>query len=142
MKNLWILLLLCAVAAAAFFLGQRTGTAPATPLPPAAVTAPAQADAGSNKNSHGEELSSAPPRTFRGPNGLPMMIAYDVGEVPDNNNREKVKAAMLADMKNHPRNIEQSYGLSLGEIKDIAEGRKPFPEILLPKPPATVPANQ
>ena len=142
MKNIWILLLVCAVAAAAFFLGKQTRTAPAVPASAAATTAPGEADAGSNRNSFGEELSSAPPRTFRGPNGLPMMIAYEVGEVPDNSNRERVKAAMLADMKNHPRNIEQSYGLSLEQIREIVDGRKPFPETLLPRPPATAPAVQ
>ena len=137
MKNLWIVLLVCAVAAAAFFVGQQSHNAPAGPVP--AVPAPA---AGSNSNVYGEELSSAPVRTFRGPKGLPMMIAYAVGEEPDNNNRELVKAAVLADMKNHPRNIEQSYGLSLEEIKDIVEGRKPFPDILLPKPRASAPAGK
>ena len=142
MKNLWLLLLLCAVAAAAFFLGQQTRTAPApaTPVPAAVAPGTAEANAEGNRNSYHEELSTAPPRTFRGPEGLPMMIAYEVGEVPDNNNRELVKAAMLADMKNHPRNIERSYGLSLEDIKDIVAGRKPFPEILLPKPPAAAPA--
>ena len=64
------------------------------------------------------------------------MIAYEVGVVPDNSDRKAVKAAMLADMKNHPRNIERSYGLSSEEIAAIVAGTKPFPEILLPKPGA------
>ena len=136
MKNLLIVLLVLAVAAVAFFLGQRTAPAqsPAAPVP-AAVSASGP-DNPDNKNSKGETLSSEPPRTFRGPGGLPMLIAYEVGVTPDNTDRKLVKAAVLADMKNHPRNIERSYGLGLDEIKDIAEGRKPFPEVMLPKPAA------
>lgn len=139
MKNFLIVLLVLAVAAMAFFVGQQTRPAP-SPVAPAAVEASAARPAASAAtNLHGEALSSEPPRTFRGPLGLPMLISYEVGATPDNNDRELVKAAVLADMKNHPRNIERSYGLGMDEIKDIVEGRKPFPDLLLPKPPAEPP---
>ncbi|OGT57129.1 MAG: hypothetical protein A3E01_13720 [Gammaproteobacteria bacterium RIFCSPHIGHO2_12_FULL_63_22] len=140
MKNLWILLLVCAVAAAAFFLGQRTR--PASPdVRPAPVAGPATPDKPTaSVNAFGETLSPQPTRTFRGPDGLPMLISYEVDVVADSKDRELVKAAVLEDMKNHPRNIKRSYGLEMDEIKDIVEGRKPFPEQLLPKPPAEPPA--
>ena len=139
MKNLWILLLVCAVAAAAFFLGQRSRTVPAETSPAPDATA-AQQETTPSTNAFGETLSPEPPRTFRGPDGLPVLIAYEVGVTPDSNDRELVKAAVLEDMKNHPRNIEKAYGLSMDEIKAIVEGRKPFPELLLPKPPGDPPA--
>jgi hypothetical protein len=138
MKNLWILLLVCAVAAAAFFVGQRTRPVPSEPSP-APATSAAQQEATPSTNAFGETLSPEPPRTFRGPDGLPVLIAYEVGVTPDSNDRELVKAAVLEDMKNHPRNIEKAYGLTMEEIKDVVEGRKPFPELLLPKPPAEPP---
>ena len=136
MKNLLIVLLVVAVAAVAFFLGQRTAPTPSPAAPVPAIASASGPDSPDNTNSHGEALSAEPPRTFRGPGGMPMLIAYEVGATPDNTDRDVVKAAVLADMKNHPRNIERSYGLKLDEIKDIAEGRKPFPEALLPKPAA------
>ncbi|MDZ4328226.1 MAG: hypothetical protein U1A73_24885 [Pseudomonas sp.] len=138
MKNLWILLLVCAVAAAAFFLGQRTRPVPAETLP-APATSAAELETTPSTNAFGETLSPEPPRTFRGPDGLPVLIAYDVGVTPDSSDRELVKAAVLEDMKNHPRNIEKAYGLGMDEIREIVEGRKPFPEPLLPKPPAEPP---
>ena len=141
MKNLWILLLVCAVAAAAFFLGQRTRPV-ATETLPAPATSAAQQEPRSSTNAFGETLSPEPPRTFRGPDGLPMLIAYDVGVTPDSKDRELVKAAVLEDMKNHPRNIEKAYGLGMDEIKAVVEGRKPFPELLLPKPPAEPPTTR
>jgi hypothetical protein len=139
MKNLWILLLVCAVAAAAFFLGQRTRPVPAETMPAPAATSAAPEEPTPSTNAFGESLSPEPPRTFRGPDGLPKLIAYDVGVTPDSNDRELVKSAVLEDMKNHPRNIEKAYGLTMDEIKAVVEGRKPFPDLLLPKPPAELP---
>ncbi len=140
MKNLWILLLVAAVAGAAFFLGQRTRPVPTDTVPAPAANPTAQGQTTPSTNAFGEPVSPEPPRTFRGQGGLPMLIAYEVDVTPDSNNRELVKAAVLEDMKNHPRNIERAYGLGMDEIKEIVEGRKPFPQQLLPKPPAEVPA--
>ncbi len=142
MKNLWILLLVCAVAAAAFFLGQRTRSVPTEAMPAPAASSAASEETTPSTNAFGETLSPEPPRTFRGPDGLPMLIAYDVGVTPDSKDRELVQAAVLEDMKNHPRNIEKAYGLGMDEIKAVVEGRKPFPELLLPKPPAEPPATR
>ena len=140
MKNLWLVLLVCVAVAAAFFLGRQTrGDSPA-PQPAPAVAAPGQPDADATRNALGETLSPEPVRTYRGPEGLPMLIAYGVDEVPDNGNANAVKAGVLSDMKHHPHNIETSYGLSRQDITDIVEGRKPFPALLLPKPAATAPA--
>ena len=155
MNKLWTLLLVLAVAAAAFLLGRQSQPAPAAPAAaPAVVSAaapvaasaavtdadkaaePATAADGRHENDSSRALSAQPPQTFRGPDGFPRIIAYEVGVVPDNSNREAVKAGVLADMKNHPRNIERSYDLSTEEIAAIVAGTKPFPEILLPKPGA------
>lgn len=133
MKNILIVVLVLAVAAAAFFLGQRTRTAPPDVTPAPVASAAAGDQATPSVNAFGETVSPEPTRTFRGPDGLPMLISYEVGVVADSTDRELVKAAVLEDMKNHPRNINKSYGLEMDEIKDIVEGRKPFPEQLLPK---------
>lgn len=140
MNKLWTIVLVLAVAAAAFLLGRQSQPVPAAAEVAAPVAAPAPAavaaaDAAAEKT-NSQSLSAQPPQTFRGPDGLPRLIAYEVGVVPDSGNRELVKAAMLADMKNHPRNIERSYDLSADEIAAIVAGDKPFPEILLPKPGA------
>jgi hypothetical protein len=145
MNKLWTVALVLAVAAAAFLLGRQTQTVPAagsapTAAPASVAAAPAAAEIaaadGNPGNTSSKSLSAQPPQTFRGPDGLPRLIAYEVGVVPDSSNPELVKAAMLADMKNHPRNIERSYDLSAEEIAAIVAGTKPFPEILLPKPGA------
>ena len=155
MNKFWTLLLVLAVAAAAFLLGRQFQPAPAAPeVAPAVVpatTAPAAAPASVSQpvtpatpepvadgspDAASKNPSAQPPQTFRGPDGLPRIIAYEVGIQPDNSDRNAVKAAMLADMKNHPRNIERAYDLSADEIAAILAGTKPFPEILLPKPAA------
>ena len=133
MKTLWIVLLVCVVAVAAFMLGQRAkpeaSPAAAVPAPAAASTAAPADDA---------EVSalpaSQPVRTFRGPDGLPHIIVYDPAKTPDNNDPEQVRAALLEDMKNHPTNIERSYDLTAAQIADIVAGKAPVPESMLPKP--------
>ena len=139
MKNLWIVLLVCVVAVAAFVIGQRS-SAPAAP----ASTAAAPMDEGAAKareDATSAKPSSQPVRTFRGPNGLPHIIVYDPAKLPDNTDPAQVRAAVLEDMKNHPGNIERSYDRSKAQIQDIVAGKQPLPEWMLPKPAQAQPAR-
>ena len=139
MKTFWIVLLVCVVGAAAFVLGQRTR--PVAEAPAVATPAPAPAAAAGPGDDEVSKLpSSQPVRTFRGPDGLPHMIVYDPANPPDNTDPAQVRAAVLEDMKNHPRNIERAYDLTEAQIAEIVEGKRAFPEAMLPKP-ATTPAR-
>lgn len=138
MNKLWTVVLVLVVAAAAFFLGRQYQAAPAVPATPAAtVDAASGQDATATADPSAKPLSAEPPRTFRGPDGLPRLIAYEAGVVPDNSDRDAIRKALLADMTNHPRNIERSYDLTQEQIEAIVAGKEPFPEILLPKPGAS-----
>ena len=135
MKKFPLVLLFCAIAVAAFLLGQRSrepAPAPvASPATPAATAAAAASDADRSKLP-----SSQPVRTFRGPDGLPHIIVYDPAKLPDNNDVEQVRAAVLEDMRNHPTNIVRSYDLTEAQIAEIVAGKRPVPETMLPKPAA------
>jgi hypothetical protein len=135
MKTLWIVLLVCVVAVGAFFLGQRNA-APAAGPATAAVTPPeAASDAGDSAEGSRDTLPSAQPvRTFRGPDGKPNLITYDPANPPDNQDPVQVKAALLEDMKNHPRNIVRAYDLTEEQVAEIVAGTRPFPESMLPAP--------
>ena len=138
MNKAWMLLVVCAVAVAAFFLGEHfRAAAPAPAHAPPAVAS----QAAGREPDHSQDLSAEPVRTFRGPDALPHIINYGTGEPPDSNDPVLVKAAVLADMKNHPINIARAYDLELSEVKAIADGQKPFPEALLPKAPAGAPGK-
>ena len=138
MKTLWIVLLVCVVAVGAFFLGQRMKSAPEASSP--AATDPSAvpgADAAASTDAANDSRPSAQPgRTFRGPDGRPHLITYDPANPPDNKDPVQVKAALLEDMKNHPRNIMGAYDLTEAQIAEILAGTRPFPENLLPPPQA------
>ena len=139
MKNLWIVLLVCVVAVAAFVIGKRAG-APDAPAATAANPLPEGA-AKAREDAVSAQPSSQPVRTFRGPNGLPQIIVYDPAKLPDNTDPAQVRAAVLEDMKNHPGNIERSYDLTKEQIQDIVAGKQPLPEWMLPKPAQAQPAR-
>ena len=136
MKNLVLLLLVIAVATGAFLLGQRNASVPdpepvraAQSSPPIAPdsTAPRQGLVVTTS-----PASSVPPQTFRGPEGRPQLISYEVDVAADSSDPAAVKAGLLSDMQHHPRNIAQAYGFSLDEIAAIVAGKRPFPTALLP----------
>ena len=136
MKNLWIVLLVCMVAIAAFFLGQRARPQPAPPAAAAASPAAPATPAAADRSAVPE---SQPVRTFRGPDGLPHIIVYDPAKVPDNSDPAQVRAAVLEDMRNHPTNIQRSYDLTAAQVAEILAGKRPLPDWMLPKPGATAP---
>ena len=138
MKTFSILLLVVAVAVGGYLLGRRS-QGPEAPTAAPTVDAAAPASSATVAPPLGEDAtsklpSSQPVRTFRGPDGLPHLIVYDQTNPPDKNDPDQVRAAMLEDMKNHPRNIVRSYDLTREQVDDIVAGRKPFPPELLPKP--------
>lgn len=141
MKSLALVLLVCAVAVAAFLLGQRNAPSPAAPGQPIAAhtqaapapdqgepTAPAPSGAGAEAR----VASSEPTRTFRGPDGRPQLISYDLDKVADSSDPAAVKAGLLSDMAHHPRNIARAYEFTEAEIAGILAGTRPFPDALLP----------
>jgi hypothetical protein len=138
MKNLLLALLVVAIAVAAFLLGQRSQTA--APPAPAAAPAPASTVAVVAETDSSRLPSSQPVRTFRGPDGLPHIIVYDPANPPDNNDAAQVREAVLADMRNHPRNIVRSYDLTEAQIAEILAGKRPVPATMLPKPKPAAPA--
>jgi hypothetical protein len=142
MNKIWMILVLCAVAVAAFFLGERyrpaaTNASAGTPTAVATSTTRPQVEP---DHSHAK-ISPEPVMTFRGPDGMPHVINYSTGAPPDGNDPVVVKAAFMADMKNHPENIVESYGFSLEDIKAMLAGKKPIPAELLPKPIAPTAAK-
>jgi predicted lipid-binding transport protein (Tim44 family) len=130
MSRIGTLLLVVALVGGAFFLGTRMrGPAPAA-APAAPVMTPEQAAAAERKSS--EQPSAQPPRTFLGPDGRAHLISYDSANPPDSNDPEQVRAGLLEDMRNHPRNIQRSYGMPLADIEAIVAGKRPVPEAWLP----------
>ena len=139
MKKILLVLLIGAIAVAAFLLGQRSGQ----PSPDLAATpaAPATAAAAAGSEPDRSKLpSSQPVRTFRGPDGLPHLIVYDPANPPDNDDVEQVRAGLLEDMRNHPGNIVRSYDLTEAQIAEIVAGKRPVPDSMLPKPKPAAPA--
>ena len=136
MRNLGTILMALALAGAAFWFGTRWHAAPAT----APVPDPAAARAQERATSAAPE--SQPVRTFRGPDGRPHQISYDPAVTLDDRNLEQVRDAVLADMRNHPRNIANAYDIPLADIEMIVAGTKPMPAELLPAPdPVPVPTR-
>ena len=130
MNKLWVILLLVTVAAAAFFLGRRTGESAAPATPPGLTEHPSAQAGKSDHNEHASE----PVRTFRGPDGRAYIISYNESAPPDNNDAEQVRKALLSDMKFFPTNIQNSYDLSPADIKAILAGTKTMPAYMLPVP--------
>jgi hypothetical protein len=133
MRKPGLIFLIVALALAAFWLGTRYRPAPpvaAAPDPTAAAASAAarEADASSRPESQ-------PTRTFRGPDGRPHLINYEVGKTLDDTDAALVRAAVLEDMRNHPRNIVSSYDIPLADVEAIVAGKKPYPPELLPAPP-------
>ena len=143
MKKIPLVLLIGAIAVAAFLLGQRSRQAAPAPGPVAATpAAPATSGAAAESEADRSSLpSSQPVRTFRGPDGLPHIIVYDPAKLPDNNDPEQVREAVLQDMRNHPRNIVRSYDLTEAQIAEILAGKRPLPDYMLPKPKPAAPAR-
>ena len=136
---LWIVLLVCVVAVGAYLLGERARPGAAAPAAPvAAAPVPAAAPARSEADTSALP-SSQPVRTFRGPDGMPHIIVYDPAKLPDNNDPQQVRAALLEDMKNHPTNIERAYDLTPAQIAEIVAGKRAIPDVMLPKPGKTAP---
>ena len=142
MKKFSLVMLVCAIAVAAFLLGQRSRQpAPAAEPVAASPAAPATAAPAAAVDIDRSKLpSSQPVRTFRGPDGLPHIIVYDPANPPDNNDAEQVRAAVLEDMRNHPTNIVRAYDLTEAQIADILAGKRPLPESMLPRPALAPPA--
>lgn len=132
-----LLVFFCVVAAGAYWLGQRNPAAgPVAPeSAPVATSASPVNSADSPRIASPQaanEVSAEPPRTFRGADGRAHLISYEPGIVADSSDRDAVRAGLLADMRNHPRNITRAYGLEPGEMAQIIDGSRPFPEQLLP----------
>jgi hypothetical protein len=130
MRKPGLIFLIVALALAAFGLGTRYR--PAAPVAAAhdpAAEAAREADVSSRPESQ-------PPRTYRGPDGRPHLINYEVGKTLDDSDATLVRAAVLEDMRNHPRNIVSSYDIPLADVEAIVAGKKPYPDELLPAPAA------
>jgi hypothetical protein len=131
MRKLATFLMVLVLAVAAFWLGTRWHAAPAS-----ATAAPDSAAELERERTVSASPDAQPVRTFRGPDGRPHMIRYDPAETLDDNDPVQVRAAVLADMRNHPRNIQNAYDIPLADIDLIVAGRKPWPEQLSPAPAA------
>ncbi len=138
MRKLGPILMVLVLAGAAFWLGTRWHAAPVSA--PAPALDPAIALAKERAISAAPEAQ--PVRTFRGPDGRPHMIQYDVATKPDDHDPVQLREAVLADMRNHPRNIVNAYDIPLADIELIVQGRKPMPDEFLSAPePARAPAK-
>ena len=133
MSRFGTLLLVVALVAGAFVLGTRMRD-PAPAVTPPAKISPEQAAAAERASS--EQPSAQPPRTFLGPDGRAHLISYDSANPPDSDDPEQVRAGLLEDMRNHPRNIVSSYDIPLADVEAIVAGKKPYPDELLPAPAA------
>ena len=141
MNKLPLVLLVCAVAIAAFLLGQRNASVPSgqetlavSPPPASGSTEPAPAAGEPNITAAAPRVgSSEPTRTFRGPDGRPQLISYELDKPEDSTDPVAVKEGLLSDMAHHPRNITNAYGLTEAEIAAILAGTRPFPDALLPR---------
>jgi hypothetical protein len=140
MKKIPLILLIGAIAIAAFLLGQRSRQAAPEPVASAPAAPATTGSAAASEPDRSSLPSSQPVRTFRGPDGLPHIIVYDPAKPPDNNDAEQVRAAVLEDMRNHPRNIVRSYDLTEAQIAEIVAGKRPVPDSMLPKPKPAAPA--
>ena len=136
MRTPGLILLIVALAGAAFYLGTRYRPAPpangkthGVALDPAVVAA--------REEDVSSRPESQPTRTFRGPDGRPHLINYEVGKTLDDSDPALVRAAVLEDMRNHPNNIVRSYDIPLADVQAILAGKKPFPAALLPAPSTT-----
>lgn len=140
MRKAGIFLLIVAIVAAAFFLGTRYR--PAAQAPAVDPVAAARVEAANSARPE-----SQPTRTYRGPDGHPHRINYGTTGTIDDYDPALMREAVLADMRNHPHNIADSYGIPLADIEAIVAGTKPYPDALLPGPrppppeaPAATPA--
>ena len=130
MRKPGLIVLIVALALAAFWLGTRyRPAAPVAAAPDPAAEAAREADVSARPESQ-------PPRTYRGPDGRPHLINYEVGKTLDDSDAALVRAAVLEDMRNHPRNIVSSYDIPLADVEAIVAGKKPYPDELLPAPAA------
>ena len=130
------LLMVLVLAGAAFWLGTRWHAVPA------AAPAPDPVAARARERAISAAPESQPVRTFRGPDGRPHMISYDSKITLNERDPAQVREAVLADMRNHPRNIVNSYDIPLADVELILAGSKPMPAELLPAPdPALPPAR-
>jgi hypothetical protein len=137
MRKAGTFLLIAALALAAFYLGTRYRVDPASPAVDPAAAAKTEA-------ANSAKPESQPTRTFRGPDGRPHRINYDPAATIDDYDPALMREAVLADMRNHPQNIVDSYDIPLADIEAIVAGRKPYPDALLPgprPPPAAAPAS-
>jgi len=128
MRKPGTILMVLALAVAAFWLGTRWHAAPA------AAPAPDPAAALAKERATSAAPESQPVRTFRGPDGRPHMISYDPKVTPDDHDPVQVRQAVLEDMRNHPRNIVSAYDIPLADVELIVAGSKPMPAELLPAP--------
>jgi hypothetical protein len=128
MRKPGLIFLILALAVAAFWLGTRyRPSAPAADAPDPVAEAAREADVSSRPESQ-------PTRTFRGPDGRPHLINYEVGKTLDDTDAALVRAAVLEDMRNHPGNIVSGYDIPLADVEAIVAGKKPYPDELLPAP--------
>jgi hypothetical protein len=131
MPKLGTMLMVLALAVVAFWLGTRWHPAPTAAAPESAATRLAEQ---ARERAVSASPEAQPVRTFRGPDGRPHMIRYDPSARLDDNDPVQLRAAVLEDMRNHPRNIQDAYDLPLADIDLILAGRKPLPEQFLPEP--------
>jgi hypothetical protein len=134
-RKLGLAALVLLPALVAFYVGTRyrAASSPAPAGPAAAQVADPAADA--RREAEVSALpESQPVRTYRGPDGRPHLISYDAAKPVDDHDAASVRAAVLEDMRNHPRNIAENYDLPLADIESIVAGRKPYPDALLPAP--------
>jgi hypothetical protein len=132
MRKLGIAALVLLPALAAFYLGTRYRAPPAPAKAP--VVAVDAAEAARREAAVSALPESQPVRTYRGPDGRPHLISYDPSKPVDDHDAASVRAGVLEDMRNHPRNIAENYDLPLADIESIVAGRKPYPDALLPEP--------
>ncbi len=135
MSKVGSIFLLVALVAIAFFLGTRWHPAQA----PAGANAPPAAITAADAHAISAAPQAQPVRTFRGPDGRPHLINYDSGKALDDHDAGLVRAAVLEDMRNHPRNINSAYDIPMADIELIVKGSKPYPDQMLPATEAAQP---